>query len=164
LDRPRGDHEAHRVGAHGRDEDAAGRSAAGARRRRARPAPGRRDQGRDRARGEPARRARLLAGQPGVPAEMSAMPVVTRRHGMQGLIGLAAAGLMPRLALAAVPTERRTVVILLRGALDGLAAVPPYGDPHYAGQRGAIALAKDDVIALDDTFGLNPGLAPLKPL
>jgi uncharacterized protein (DUF1501 family) len=95
---------------------------------------------------------------------MSAMTSLTRRRALQGLLGLAAAGLLPRLALAALPTERRTVVILLRGALDGLAAVPPYGDPQYAGQRGAIALAKDDVIPLDGTFGLNPGLAPLKPL
>ncbi len=92
------------------------------------------------------------------------MTLLSRRRAMRGLLGLAAAGLLPRLALAAPPTDRRTVVILLRGALDGLAAVPPYGDPHYAGQRGTIALAADDLIRLDGTFGLNPGLAALKPL
>ncbi|MBI3516303.1 MAG: DUF1501 domain-containing protein [Proteobacteria bacterium] len=95
---------------------------------------------------------------------MSAMTALTRRRALQGLLGLAADGLLPRLALAALPTERRTVVILLRGALDGVAAVVPTGDPHYAGQRGAIALAAGDVMPLDGTFGLNPGLAPLKPL
>ncbi|MEJ0067828.1 MAG: hypothetical protein WDO24_02775 [Pseudomonadota bacterium] len=70
----------------------------------------------------------------------------------------------PRLALAALPTERRTVVILLRGALDGLAAVPPYGDPDYARQRGTIALTATDLIPIDSMFGLNPGLQSLKPM
>jgi uncharacterized protein (DUF1501 family) len=89
---------------------------------------------------------------------------VSRRHALAALSGLAAAGLLPRLALAQAPTERRTVVILLRGALDGLGAVPPIGDPDYARQRGALALERDGVIALDGTFALNPALSPLQPL
>ena len=32
------------------------------------------------------------------------------------------------------------MVVLLRGALDGLAAVQPYGDPAFAGLRGPLAL------------------------
>jgi uncharacterized protein (DUF1501 family) len=95
---------------------------------------------------------------------MTVTAVISRRRMLGALVALSAAGLVPRLALAALPTERRTVVILLRGALDGLAAVPPYGDPDYARQRGAIAIGAGDLIALDSTFGLNPGLAPLKPL
>ena len=89
---------------------------------------------------------------------------ITRRGTLGSLLALAGAGLLPRIALAALPTDRRTVVILLRGALDGLAAVPPYGDPTYAGQRGAIALAAGDLMPLDGTFGLNPGLQALKPM
>ena len=45
-----------------------------------------------------------------------------------------------RFAFAAVPTDRRLVVVILRGALDGLAAVPPHGDKDYAGVRGDLAL------------------------
>ena len=45
-----------------------------------------------------------------------------------------------RFAFAAVPTDRRLVVVILRGALDGLAAVPPHGDKDYASVRGALAL------------------------
>jgi len=45
-----------------------------------------------------------------------------------------------RLAFANVPTDRRFVVVILRGALDGLAAVPPHGDPSYKSVRGALAL------------------------
>ena len=43
-------------------------------------------------------------------------------------------------SLAAAPTERRFVVVLLRGALDGLAAVPPLGERRYAELRGSLAL------------------------
>ncbi len=92
------------------------------------------------------------------------MITLSRRHALAHLGALAAAGLLPRLALAGVPTERRTVVILLRGALDGLGAVPAYGDPDYARQRGQLALGADELIKLDGIFGLNPALAPLKPL
>jgi endonuclease YncB( thermonuclease family) len=47
------------------------------------------------------------------------------------LLGLTTAFTLGRasLALAAAATEQRFVVVLLRGALDGMAAVTPYGDP-----------------------------------
>jgi uncharacterized protein (DUF1501 family) len=55
------------------------------------------------------------------------------------------------------------MVVLLRGALDGLAAVPPYGDPSYAGLHRELAIAPpgnpDGALALNDTFGLHPSLA-----
>jgi uncharacterized protein (DUF1501 family) len=66
-----------------------------------------------------------------------------------------------RLAFAAAPTESRFVFVLLRGALDGLSAVPPVGDPRYASLRGQIALAKsgaDAALPLDSTFALHPSL------
>ena len=43
-----------------------------------------------------------------------------------------------------------------------MAALIPVGDPAYAGLRGALAYGSGDVVALDGTFGLAPGLAPLK--
>ncbi len=64
--------------------------------------------------------------------------------------------------------DARLVVILLRGGLDGLSAVPPHGDARYRGARGDLALpgpGRDGgVVDLDGTFGLHPALAPLKPL
>jgi len=43
--------------------------------------------------------------------------------------GVLAAGLAataaPRFAFASVPTDKRLVIVLLRGAMDGLSAVPP---------------------------------------
>ena len=61
--------------------------------------------------------------------------------------------------------RRRLVLIILRGGLDGLAAVPPYAEPAYAQLRGPIALAKPGtdggVLDLDGTFGLHPALTNL---
>jgi len=68
-------------------------------------------------------------------------------------------------ALARAPTDRRFVVVILRGALDGLAAVPPYAEPGYRTLRGGLALPdpndEDGMLALDGRFGLHPALAPL---
>jgi uncharacterized protein (DUF1501 family) len=79
---------------------------------------------------------------------------------------LAAGGLLltSRLTLASTAdTSSRFVFIILRGALDGLAAVPPYGDPNYARLRGELALgvpgANGGALKLDNTFGLHPSLA-----
>jgi uncharacterized protein (DUF1501 family) len=56
----------------------------------------------------------------------------------------------------------RLVVVVLRGALDGLAAVPPYGDRDYGELRRELAVAApgttDGALALDATFGLHPSL------
>lgn len=54
--------------------------------------------------------------------------------------------------------ERRFVFVLLRGALDGLAALPPVGDPDYARLRGELDLSKSALHRLDDLFALHPSL------
>ena len=71
----------------------------------------------------------------------------------------AAAG--PRLVLADAPTDKRLVVVILRGAMDGLSALPPIGDPSYRGLRGELAI--EQPIDLDGSFGLHPALAPIAP-
>jgi len=66
-----------------------------------------------------------------------------------------------RLAFANAPTDSRFVFVLLRGALDGLSAVPPVGDPDYARLRGQIALARTGegaALPLEGPFGLHPAL------
>ena len=62
---------------------------------------------------------------------------ITRRS---ALLGLTAAVSFGRHAFAVghAATDKRFVVVILRGALDGLSAVVPYGDPALAGQRGEI--------------------------
>ena len=62
-----------------------------------------------------------------------------RRSFLLGLGGAMALG-SSRLAFADGPAgENRLVVVILRGAMDGLSAVPPYGDPDFAALRGSLA-------------------------
>jgi uncharacterized protein (DUF1501 family) len=63
----------------------------------------------------------------------------------------------------------RLVVLLLRGAYDGLSAFVPYADADYYASRPNIAIAAPDgtqhtAIKLDNTFALHPALAPVLPL
>src|SRR4029453_8525382 len=54
------------------------------------------------------------------------------------------------------------VFIMLRGALDGLTAMPPYGDADYARLRGELALkapgTQNGALKLNSTLGLHPRL------
>ncbi len=101
-----------------------------------------------------------------------------RRHFLQmlSIAGVGAtAGLVPvgRSAWAATnasipPTQKKLVVIFLRGAVDGLSVVAPYAEPDYARFRPNIALPApgqtDGLLDLDGHFGLHPALAPLMPM
>ena len=86
----------------------------------------------------------------------------SRRHFLLGGGALAAGAMIPQALFANTGGSRRLVVMILRGALDGLAAVPPYGDPDYAGLHRELAIAApagaDGALALDNTFGLHPSL------
>ena len=89
---------------------------------------------------------------------------LTRRS---ALLGLTAAFTLGRasMALGAAPTENRLVVFLLRGALDGMSAVQPYGDPDFLNLRGELALGApgmaDGVLDLGGFYGLHPSLVNL---
>jgi uncharacterized protein (DUF1501 family) len=79
--------------------------------------------------------------------------------------GLVASGLSTQLAFADPGYTGDTLVVLsLRGGFDGLSAIVPIGDAGYYKARPAIAVPKNQVIAGDGTFGLNPAMAPLLPL
>lgn len=83
---------------------------------------------------------------------------------------LLATAALPAWARAQHPDRPpRLVVVLLRGAVDGLSVCVPHGDPGYAVDRPSIALAPPGrdggVLDLGDPlFGLHPALAPLLPL
>ena len=83
----------------------------------------------------------------------------------QFIMGSAGVGLLmmvcPGMVLAQAATEERLVVVILRGGMDGLAAVVPYGDPDYPSLRGDLALSGDNVMKLNERFGLHPMLSPL---
>ena len=89
---------------------------------------------------------------------------ISRRGTLLGLAGALTVG-RASLAVARAATEKRLVVVVLRGALDGLAAVMPYGEAGLAGLRGGLALPEPGreggVLDLGGFFGLHPALAGL---
>ena len=61
------------------------------------------------------------------------------------------------------PGDAKTLVLVtLYGGNDGLANVIPYADKAYVPARNELAYKPDEVLQLNDTLGLNPGLAGLK--
>lgn len=86
-----------------------------------------------------------------------------------GLSGLTLASAGATAAFAAQPATTGTfVLVILRGALDGLAAVAPLHDPAYLALRGRLALGEpgtaNGALDLGGGFGLNPALPGLHAL
>jgi uncharacterized protein (DUF1501 family) len=92
----------------------------------------------------------------------SRLSFATSRRGLLlGGASFAAWAYLPKFARATDGRDPRLIVIILRGALDGLATVAPIGDPDYAGLHGSIALAADGPHAatkLDSFFALHPSM------
>ena len=93
------------------------------------------------------------------------MAALKRRDFLQaGTLALGGAFLTSRVAFASTgQSKSRFIFIIMRGALDGLAAVPPYGDLDYAGLRRELALkapgTPGGALPLNGFFGLHPSLA-----
>jgi uncharacterized protein (DUF1501 family) len=90
----------------------------------------------------------------------------SRRAALIGSGALFAWSQLPKLARAE-GRDPRMLVIVLRGALDGLGAVAPVGDPDWVGLRGDRALTlegKPAALSLDGFFALNPAMANLHRL
>ncbi len=68
----------------------------------------------------------------------------------------------------AAPTQKKLIVIMLRGAVDGLNVVAPVADENYLRLRPTIGLSlpgmEGGALDLDGYFGLHPALASLQPL
>jgi len=89
---------------------------------------------------------------------------LSRRATLLGLTAMAG-GSRVRLALADAPVRQRFVVVLLRGALDGMSAVVPYGDANLAGLRPQLVPPApgqpNGMYDLGGFYGLNPALPSL---
>jgi uncharacterized protein (DUF1501 family) len=88
--------------------------------------------------------------------------LITSRRGLllRGA-SFAAWAYLPKFARAADGRDPRLIVVILRGALDGLATVAPVGDPDYAGLHGSIALTPEGphaAVMLDSFFALHPSM------
>jgi uncharacterized protein (DUF1501 family) len=91
--------------------------------------------------------------------------LLTRRQCLHLFAASGLYSLMPSLVVAAAPGDYRLVVVILRGAWDGLDVVRPHGDPAYAKLRpSAGGESASGTIDIDGFYGLHPSLAPLHPL
>ncbi len=98
-------------------------------------------------------------------SETSDSLFLSRRGFLASACCAAALPVLTPVSFAAMPGDNRFVTIILRGAMDGLDLVQPYGDPQLGILRPTLALSlKDGLIDLDGYFGLNPAAASLMPL
>ncbi|WP_426023928.1 DUF1501 domain-containing protein [Brevundimonas sp. PWP3-1b1] len=93
---------------------------------------------------------------------------MNRRHLLAAAsagVGLAFAG---RVAAQTNGPANKLVVVIARGAMDGLSVTVPYGDPNYVPLRGGLAIAApgeaNGALALSEDFGLHPALSGLHGL
>jgi uncharacterized protein (DUF1501 family) len=88
----------------------------------------------------------------------------------QSALAMVGVGALPtwlaRAAYGAENSGRKKVLVAIfqRGAADGLNIVVPHGEKRYYDLRPSLSIPKDQVIDLDDFFGLHPSLASLKPI
>ena len=75
----------------------------------------------------------------------------------------AASPLLTPVALAAAPWENRLIVIILRGGMDGLDVVRPWGDPEFTTLRPRLA-ETEPAPDLDGFYGLHPEFEAVRPL
>ena len=89
--------------------------------------------------------------------------MITRREILRGAAAGAFATVAPSISFANAETDSRLVLVILRGAADGLAIAAPYGDGNYNRVRGELALpapgASNGLLKLDGMFGLHPSLS-----
>jgi uncharacterized protein (DUF1501 family) len=88
-------------------------------------------------------------------------PSVSRRALLTAGGALFASAAIPAFARAADARDPRLVVMILRGAMDGLSALAPIGDPDYGDLHGELALQWDGAhpaLRVDPFFGLNPAM------
>jgi uncharacterized protein (DUF1501 family) len=85
------------------------------------------------------------------------MSEFSRRTALKFGASLGVTFLVSSAALAALP-KRKFIVIICRGAMDGLSVSPPISDANYVALRGPIAIPADQALKLDGDFALHPKL------
>ena len=88
--------------------------------------------------------------------------MVTRRDIIRSAGAGAIAAALPSFVFAKTESTSRFVLVILRGAADGMSIAAPYGDSDYRRIRGDLALSPPGedggALKLDGMFGLHPSL------
>ncbi|MGH1466340.1 MAG: DUF1501 domain-containing protein [Cognatishimia sp.] len=82
------------------------------------------------------------------------------------LLGCSAAAspLLTPVSLASAPGERRLIVIILRGGMDGIDVLRPWGDHDFRALRPNLAKDQESPLQLTQYHGLHPALQDLMPM
>jgi uncharacterized protein (DUF1501 family) len=92
--------------------------------------------------------------------------LLDRRDVLRGMALFSGWAFAPRL-ISAGGRDPRFLFVILRGALDGLAAVAPVGDPDYETARGGLiipARGPEAGLPIGNFFALNPNMPALHSL
>ena len=94
--------------------------------------------------------------------------MINRRHFMELGASLSVAWFSPTSFALGQSHDPRLALLILRGGMDGLAAVPAFGDADYHRRRGDLAIAEPGreggAFDLDGLFGLHGSLGNLHEL
>jgi uncharacterized protein (DUF1501 family) len=85
----------------------------------------------------------------------------SRRTFLAGAGAFVAWASLPRASYAAQGRDPRFIAVILRGAMDGLAVVPPIADPDFPALRGDLAIGTGgygNTLPLDGFFALNDAM------
>jgi uncharacterized protein (DUF1501 family) len=91
-------------------------------------------------------------------AEMKILPSCSRRYFLGGLGAASLLSVLPGLSFAAGANDKKLVVLLLRGGMDGLHMLAPYADPAYTKLRGGLVAEADASHKLSGTFALHSAM------
>lgn len=86
--------------------------------------------------------------------------------GWSSVLGCSAAAspLLTPVSLASAPGDRRLIVIILRGGMDGIDVLRPWGDRAFKELRPNRAQEQDNALQITDFHGVHAGLKDLLPL
>ena len=91
--------------------------------------------------------------------------LVSRRGFLAGAVGLYTSTLFPGPVFASTTSaNRRLMIVILRGGLDGLSVLVPYGDRDYEALRGDLTVSRERINGISDLFGLHPALSNIHNL
>jgi len=83
---------------------------------------------------------------------------INRRQFMGIAAAVGVSAMLPFPSFAKTGSDNILIWVSLRGAMDGLNVVVPHADPDYSNLRPNIGLKPEQLLKLDDFFGLHPSL------
>ncbi|CDT74166.1 conserved exported hypothetical protein [Vibrio coralliirubri] len=83
---------------------------------------------------------------------------INRRQFMGIAAAVGVSAMVPFPSFAKTGSDNIFIWVSLRGAMDGLNVVVPHADPDYSNLRPNIGLKPEQLLKLDDFFGLHPSL------